>query len=147
MRRQTSRWLILLGLLLFLLMATTIWVGAASPMQSASDGQAVFKAKCTACHTIGGGKLIGPDLKGVTQRREASWLSAWIKAPDKVVASGDATAKQLVAQFGMQMPNLGLSDADVASLVAYFQSADGGAPAPSAPAQATQAQAQPAPEL
>ncbi len=147
MRRQTSRWLMLLGFLLFLLMATTMWAGAASPMQNASDGEALFKAKCTACHTVGGGKLIGPDLKGVTQRRDASWLTAWIKAPDKMVASGDATAKQLVAQFGMQMPNLGLSDADVASLVAYFQSVDGGAPAPSAPAQAPQAQTQPAPDL
>lgn len=147
MRRQTSRWLILLGFLLFLLMATTVWAGAASPMQSASDGEALFKAKCTACHTIGGGKLIGPDLKGVTQRREASWLSAWIKAPDKLAASGDATAKQLVTQFGMQMPNMGLSDADVASLVAYFQSVDGGAPASAAPPQAPAAPAQPAAEL
>ncbi len=147
MRRQTSRWLILLGFLLFLLMATTVWAGAASPMQSASDGEALFKAKCTACHTIGGGKLIGPDLKGVTQRREAPWLSAWIKAPDKLAASGDATAKQLVTQFGMQMPNMGLSDADVASLVAYFQSVDGGAPASAAPPQAPAAPAQPAAEL
>jgi mono/diheme cytochrome c family protein len=147
MRKQISRWLTLVGFLIFFLVATTAWAGAASPMQSASDGEALFKTKCTACHTVGSGKLIGPDLKGVTQRRDISWLSAWIKAPDRVVASGDSTAKQLVSQYGMQMPNMGLNDADVASLIAYFQSVDGGAPAPSASSQASKAQTQPPPAL
>lgn len=132
MPRRTTRWLLFFGVLALSLVATTLLAGAASPAQSATNGQAVFEAKCKACHTIGGGKLIGPDLKGITQRRDVSWLSAWIKAPDKVVASGDSIAKQLVGQYGMQMPNLALSDTDVADLIAYFQSKDGAAPAASA---------------
>jgi len=132
MPRRTTRWLLFFGVLALSLAATTLLAGATSPAQSATNGQAVFEAKCKACHTIGGGKLIGPDLKGITQRRDVSWLSAWIKAPDKVLASGDSIAKQLVGQYGMQMPNLGLSDTDVADLIAYFQSKDGAAPAASA---------------
>jgi mono/diheme cytochrome c family protein len=118
--------------------------GAASPAQSVTDGEAVFKAKCAACHTIGGGRLIGPDLKGVTQRRDVSWLSAWIKAPDKMLAAKDPTASQLAAEYGMQMPNLALSDADVANLIAYFQSTDG---APAAPPAGTQPAATQGPAL
>ncbi len=148
MRRQLTRWLTVFIFLLLSLVATTLFAGAAAPAQSVSDGEALFKSKCAACHTIGGGKLIGPDLKGVTQRRDAAWLTAWIKGPDKVVAGGDATAKQLVAQYGMQMPNLGLSDTDVANLIAYFQSVDGGAAAPTAASsQAPAAQPQAAPDL
>ena len=28
-----------------------------------SEGEQIFKSNCAACHTIGGGKLIGPDAK------------------------------------------------------------------------------------
>ena len=147
MLRRTSRWLMFFTVLALALMATSMLAGAASPAQATADGETVFKAKCAACHTIGGGRLIGPDLKGVTQRRDASWLSAWIKAPDKVLAAKDPAATQLAAQFGMPMPNLGLSDADVASLMAYLQSMDGAPAAPPAGTQpaATQAQNAPAP--
>ncbi|HUH98511.1 MAG TPA: cytochrome c [Anaerolineales bacterium] len=117
------------------LAGTTMLAQAASPAQDRSNGEAIFKTKCAVCHTIGGGQLIGPDLKGVTQDRALAWLSAWIKAPDKVVASGDPIATQLVAQYGMQMPNLGLSDSDVADVIAYFQSRDGTSAAPSSSTQ------------
>ena len=147
MLRKTTRWLVLFTVLALSLVATSLLARAASPAQNATDGEAVFKAKCAACHTIGGGKLIGPDLKGITQRREVSWLSAWIKAPDKVLAAKDSTATQLVAEYGMQMPNLGLSDADVAGLIAYFQSVDGASSAPPAASQPAATQAQAAPPL
>ena len=30
-----------------------------------SEAEQIFKSTCTACHTIGEGKLVGPDLKDV----------------------------------------------------------------------------------
>jgi cytochrome c2 len=37
----------------------------------ASEGETAFQQKgCVGCHTVGGGKLTGPDLQGVTDRRE-----------------------------------------------------------------------------
>lgn len=121
-----------IGLLLLLLAGTVSLAQAAPPNQNVSNGEAIFKAKCAACHTVGGGKLVGPDLKGVTNKRDAAWLSTWIKEPDKVLAAGDPIAMQLLAENNnIPMPNMAVSDADVADLIAYFQSVDGtSAPAP-----------------
>jgi mono/diheme cytochrome c family protein len=128
---RSAHALIVIGLLLVLLAGTVSLAQAASPNQNASNGEVIFKAKCSVCHTIGSGKLVGPDLKGVTTRRDIAWLSSWIKAPDKVLASGDPLAKKLLAEnSNIPMPNMALNDADVADLIAYFQSVDG----PSAPA-------------
>src|SRR5215467_15602236 len=41
---------------------------------SQQPGQAMFKKICAPCHTIGVGDRVGPDLRGVTQRRERAWL-------------------------------------------------------------------------
>jgi mono/diheme cytochrome c family protein len=121
---------------------------AAPQDQAVDNGEAVFKLKCAACHTVGGGKLTGPDLKGVTKQRDLGWLAEWMKAPDKMLAAGDPIATQLLAEFNnIPMPNMGLSDDDVADLLAYFQNVDGtAAPAPeptqvaAAPTEATPAQ-------
>jgi mono/diheme cytochrome c family protein len=103
--------------------------------QNASGGEEIFNQKCTSCHTIGGGKLVGPDLKGVTTLRDTDWLSAWLKAPDKVLASGDPIATEMLAEFNnISMPNMALSDSDVAELIAYFQQVDGTAPVEPEPA-------------
>lgn len=41
--------------------------GASAPQEgsaSAEEGEALFMEKCSPCHTIGGGKGVGPDLAG-----------------------------------------------------------------------------------
>jgi mono/diheme cytochrome c family protein len=57
-----------------------------------------FKTNCTSCHTIGGGKLAGPDLKGATERKDADWLATFIVNPQRVINSGDAYALELVRE-------------------------------------------------
>jgi mono/diheme cytochrome c family protein len=110
---------------------------AAPPPQSAAEGEAIFKDKCAGCHTIGGGKLAGPDLKGVTQQRDPQWLARFIAQPDKVLASGDPIAASLFQQFNnIAMPNLGLAQNQVAALVAYLGAQGGTGGGPSS-AQAT----------
>lgn len=98
---------------------------------STTDGEALFKQKCAACHTIGGGKLVGPDLKGVTARRVHSWLVRWISVPDKMIAEGDSVATALLKEFnGVPMPNMGLSTADAEAVISYLKEASKGASAP-----------------
>ena len=124
-------WLIPLGFMILALAASPSRAGA----QDISEGEQLFTAKgCNACHSIGGGDLVGPDLAGVTTRRDKAWLTRWLKEPDKVLAEGDATATELFEKYNkIPMPNLGLTDSEVASLVAYFEGLDsGGTTAPTA---------------
>jgi cytochrome oxidase Cu insertion factor (SCO1/SenC/PrrC family)/cytochrome c2 len=85
-------------------------------------GQALFKKLCTPCHTIGVGDRVGPDLRGVTERRDRAWLESYIRNPDQVRARQDPIALALVAKFpGVYMPPLGLAEADANDLIAYLQ--------------------------
>jgi mono/diheme cytochrome c family protein len=64
-----------------------------------------YKQNCAACHTIGGGKLLGPDLKGITQARDHEWLEKWLQNPQAMIDSGDAVAIKLKEEYGgMVMP-------------------------------------------
>jgi mono/diheme cytochrome c family protein len=47
-----------------------------------SNGEKLFKEKgCAACHTIGGGKLVGPDLSNVLDRRTEEEIIKFVKNP------------------------------------------------------------------
>ncbi len=54
-----------------------------------------FKQNCFSCHTIGGGRLTGPDLKNIQERQGRDWLVPWILDPEGVLASGDPYAAKL----------------------------------------------------
>jgi protein SCO1/2 len=89
---------------------------------SVSKGQYLFTTRCAACHTIGHGDGLGPDLRGVTHARDRAWLTRFIQFPDRVIASGDPVAKALSARYGgLQMPNVGLGPEDVAALVEHLE--------------------------
>ncbi|HKB12501.1 MAG TPA: SCO family protein [Vicinamibacterales bacterium] len=97
----------------------------ARPIEFAT-GQYTFAYHCAACHTIGGGTLIGPDLDGVVARRDRAWLRQFIVAPEKMNARGDATAIALrKAYLPARMPNLDLSDDEVAGVIEYLEQQNG----------------------
>lgn len=110
---------LILGTALTFVAGTFSVVSAMPPNQT--DGEALFTAKgCNACHTIGGGDLVGPDLAGVTERRTEEWLTNWLTAPDQMLAS-DPDAQAMLAQYNnVPMPNLGLTPDEVAALIAYM---------------------------
>ncbi|HSB73546.1 MAG TPA: SCO family protein [Candidatus Methylomirabilis sp.] len=85
------------------------------------EGQHLFHLHCAACHTLGRGDKIGPDLLGVTGRRDRTWLARFIAAPDKLLAAQDPLAMELFAKYrNVQMPNLHLGEDDVATLLKYL---------------------------
>ncbi len=86
-----------------------------------TDGQRLFQSRCSACHTIGQGDKMGPDLMGVTDRRERAWLTRYIADPDQMLATGDPIATALHNKYKeIGMPNLRLSSSEVAELISYL---------------------------
>src|SRR5437762_11659368 len=81
-----------------------------APPVLAADPATTFARKCSACHTFGHGILLGPDLKGVTDRHPRPWLTAWISSSEKLIRSGDRAAVDLFARFkSIRMPDQPLS--------------------------------------
>jgi protein SCO1/2 len=84
-------------------------------------GQALFIKTCGSCHTIGKGDRVGPDLLGVTTRRNRGWITKYIAAPDKMRAQGDPIALDLRDRYPtVRMPNLQLSEDDASDVIAYL---------------------------
>ncbi len=101
-------------------------------LQGSSGGQQLFNQYCTGCHTIGGGVLVGPDLKDITQSRTAQWIKDFITNPSKMVAS-DSAAQQLRQGFNITMPTLSLTADQIDQLVAFLSSPAEAAAAGAAP--------------
>jgi protein SCO1/2 len=97
-------------------------------------GQYLFSTRCAACHTIGHGDKIGPDLMGVTTARKHDWLARFIATPDKVLAAKDPLAMSLFKRYHrIQMPNLRLSNEQVALLIDFMQAQSEAASAQNSP--------------
>ena len=108
-------------------------IPAGSATAAADEGKAVFDSLCAGCHTVGGGKKVGPDLAGLPDRVDRAWAEKFILAPQDVIASGDPTAKKLVAEYGMPMPDVGVTDSQIGPLLAFlgYQAASAPKPTPS----------------
>lgn len=102
----------------------------ASAATAASDGAAAFfRQSCASCHTIGGGRLTGPDLKDVGHRRDTAWLVKYLLDPKGMIDSGDPYAAKLLAEArGVIMPTVpGMSPQlarDLLDLIAAESSLD-----------------------
>jgi nitrate reductase gamma subunit len=87
-----------------------------------AEAKKIFTTRCMACHTFGKGVKIGPDLKGVTERRQRDWIVKFVRSSSTVLASGDATATALFEQFKQQrMPDwIDLSEAQVGGIMDWL---------------------------
>ncbi|GMV19298.1 MAG: cytochrome c [Polyangiaceae bacterium] len=94
----------------------------------ASGGEQKFNSVCAACHTIGGGTRVGPDLKGVADRRSEEWLLQFIKSSQSVIASGDPVAVKLFNDFNKTpMPDMPqFSEADIKDIIDFIRAGGSG---------------------
>jgi nitrite reductase (NO-forming) len=84
-------------------------------------GKLAFESKCLACHSIGGGKKLGPDLAGVTKHRSDDWLARWMKDPEGMLKTDPEAKKMLKEYNNIPMPNQSLTDAEVRQFIRYFK--------------------------
>lgn len=95
---------------------------SARPIQGLDAGGYLFQSRCISCHSIGQGDKIGPDLFGVTGRRDRAWLARIIQTPDRLLAEKDPLVTELFAKYQeVRMPNLRLGPGDVAALIRYLE--------------------------
>ena len=99
-------------------------VSASVSAQNVEEGEKLYKANCTACHQIDN-KLIGPALRGVSDKYSEEWLIKWIKNSAEMIASGDPDAIAIWEEYN-KSPMTAFpyfSDDDVKNILAYIEQA------------------------
>ena len=85
------------------------------------SGENLFNQNCTACHSLGSNKLVGPGLKGVTDKYETEWLKKWIVNSQAFIKSGDERAIAIYEEYNkVAMQSFDFSDQELDSLLAYL---------------------------
>lgn len=91
--------------------------------QSVAAGEKTFKSVCSACHSIGKGKIVGPDLINVNTRRNEKWLISFIRSSQTMVKNGDATAVKVFNENNkIPMPDQNLTDVQIKEVLGYVKS-------------------------
>jgi protein SCO1/2 len=66
----------------------------------------------------------------VTTRHDRDWLVRYLKAPDQILAEKDPIAVALFAKYkNVPMPNLRLSESEIALVLSYLESQGRASPA------------------
>lgn len=89
-------------------------------------GKQLFNQNCAACHALNR-KMTGPALANVETRLseeeglDKDWLYAWVKNSAGVIASGDAYANKIYAEYNQAAMTAfpTLSNADIDNILAY----------------------------
>ena len=84
------------------------------------NGKKLYNTNCAACHKLDK-KLIGPPLKGISEKRSNEWLHSWIKDNNALRESGDQDAIDIFNEYnGIPMiPYPQLSEQDINDIIAY----------------------------
>ncbi|MCF8302412.1 MAG: cytochrome c [Bacteroidales bacterium] len=87
-----------------------------------TSGKQVFRNKgCAGCHTINEGKLIGPDLANITEKRNRKWLINFIRSPKKMIDNGDTLAVRLYNKYNkVMMPANDMTDEEIKNLLDFI---------------------------
>ncbi|HSS47489.1 MAG TPA: c-type cytochrome [Thermoanaerobaculia bacterium] len=101
-------------------MAAVAGFGSVPAHAATFDPAAVFSLQCAGCHSVGKGEVVGPDLQGVTSRRDRPWLRSFIRSSQGLVGRGEKTAAALFTRYKKRMPDHDFSDGEIDSLLAFI---------------------------
>lgn len=77
---------------------------------------------CAACHSIGEGVVVGPDLEGITERRDEDWLIQFIRSSQTMIKNGDSTAVALYKEYDEAvMPDNDFTDEQIKKLLTFIE--------------------------
>jgi mono/diheme cytochrome c family protein len=110
------------GVLLAALLTIFFFIADTGSAKAQNEGKQLFEKNCTVCHKIGGGKLVGPELMGVTQRRDKAWILKFIRNSKELIDAGDPIAVKLFEENN-KIPMLTftqLSDNEINSIIDYL---------------------------
>jgi protein SCO1/2 len=108
-------------------------IAQAPQLEVFGPGQVLFANRCAACHTFGKGNHLGPDLMGITARRERNWLINYLAEPDKMRARKDPVALELAKNNKVLMPNLKLTKKELGEVMEYLEAKSDLSSKPGAP--------------
>lgn len=84
-------------------------------------GQDIFNKACTACHTIGDGKLVGPDLSNIQKKQTKEWIIKFVQSSQAVVKTGDSAAVALFNEYNkIIMPDQPYTASEITSIIDYI---------------------------
>lgn len=87
-----------------------------------ANGEKLFKTVCSACHTVGKGKVVGPDLKNVHTKYDEKWLISFIKSSQTMIKKGDPKAVKVFNENNkIPMPDNKYTDAEIKDIIAYIK--------------------------
>jgi mono/diheme cytochrome c family protein len=96
-------------------------LAAQEPSSEFQEAAGLFNQHCVKCHTIGAGDRVGPDLRGVVDRRDRDWLIAFIRQPSVMLDSDPIAIELLEAYNGVRMEDVGLSGEQIELLLDYIE--------------------------
>jgi nitric oxide reductase subunit C len=90
------------------LMPVAVPPGGARAVADVGTRPQIFNQLCVACHALGGqGGAVGPALDGVGSRRDAAYITRWLRDP-------------LAVMHDSRMPKLPLSEGQIDELTAFL---------------------------
>lgn len=91
----------------------------------AKTGEEIFNSTCNTCHAPTEKRMVGPGLKGITERRDIEWIRSWIRNSQEMVAAGDSIGVALFEEyFKSPMPGYpDFTDAEIDDLLKYIAEA------------------------
>lgn len=88
------------------------------------QGKGIYEMKCAACHKLTAQRVVGPGWEGLTSKRKPEWIMNMITNVE-VMLKEDPTAKQLLKECLVAMPNQNLTIEDARNVLEFMYSIDG----------------------
>ena len=109
-----------LELSLILIIAVIIFIPEYSYSQS--PGESIYTKTCQVCHTIGRGRLVGPDLLDIEDRRTEDWIINFVKSSQNMVKNDDQDAVAIFNEYNkIIMPDQYLSDREIKDVLVFIR--------------------------